>query len=805
MHTPSDRFRLFHSVIILLSILFSGWPLFSQPLDIALLHRNDAAGKPAAPYTINTQVTIQGIVTAGTGIYSPKNFEVFIQDSTGGINLFLSGSIPKAVKLGDLVRITGKVKQYYGLTEIEPVTNGITVLSENNPVPEPLLLTCDQVANSFLEDYSEPNESRLIRINDARVTAGSGLSFTLTDHSGSCILFHDLDAKLPNPPSGTFDVIGIIKQYDPSTTQPLSHEYEISPRFTSDLISKSGPIYTRQPRERDVWPDAVELGWNTDKPATSQFRYGLTPALELGAAGDSALTSEHRLSVTGLQPATLYHGAAYSTDATGTTISNPMIFMTSSTASSGLIDAYFSKSIDAKYADGDTANGSVDLSQILIERLNHARYSIDACYYSFTHSGIAEALRNAKKRGVSVRFIYDYDPSSPTPNLEISGLRDLAGIPIISDRYGSNSGQYAMHDKFVVIDYRDNSSALDDYLWVGSANATYDGSLYNGENMLLIQDETLCAAYTMEFNEMWGSGSETPDPALSRFGSRKQNNTPHLFRLNNVLIEQYMSPSDDAEQAIIDAIATSEQSIYFCMLTFTSSGIAKALENQYHSAQGFQLRGVLEKTDANDYGSKYPAMTGQGSDAWQPPADVVLDVIPDLLHHKYAIIDPAIPDVEPRLITGSHNWSNNANTVNDENILIVHDRRIANLYLQEFSQRYHDAGGKGEILSDVAAKPSAALELPDRYQLRQNYPNPFNAGTILRLHLPENGERVWLNIYDVRGTLVKKFAIDERQGGWKEVHWDGRDEAGRPLATGIYFARLAGAENAASVKLLLMR
>jgi phosphatidylserine/phosphatidylglycerophosphate/cardiolipin synthase-like enzyme len=54
------------------------------------------------------------------------------------------------------------------------------------------------------------------------------------------------------------------------------------------------------------------------------------------------------------------------------------------------------------------------------------------------------------------------------------------------------------------------------------------------------------------------------------------------------------------------------------------------------------------------------------------------------LHHKYAIIDQSQPLSDPQVVTGSHNWSNTAETTNDENTLVIHDARLANLFYQEF-------------------------------------------------------------------------------------------------------------------------
>ena len=93
-----------------------------------------------------------------------------------------------------------------------------------------------------------------------------------------------------------------------------------------------------------------------------------------------------------------------------------------------------------------------------------------------------------------------------------------------------------------------------------------------------------------------------------------------------------------------------------------------------------------------------------------------------LLHHKYAVIDAEKSSPNSVIITGSHNWSSSAETANDENTLVIHSQRIANLYLQEFKQRYVDAGGSDDIVLSV--KPFTN-EAPTSYELQQNYPNPI--------------------------------------------------------------------------------
>ena len=59
-------------------------------------------------------------------------------------------------------------------------------------------------------------------------------------------------------------------------------------------------------------------------------------------------------------------------------------------------------------------------------------------------------------------------------------------------------------------------------------------------------------------------------------------------------------------------------------------------------------------------------------------------------HHKYAIADANSISSDPTILTGSHNWSSNAENNSDENTIIIHDATIANIYLQEFTQRFNE-------------------------------------------------------------------------------------------------------------------
>lgn len=90
------------------------------------------------------------------------------------------------------------------------------------------------------------------------------------------------------------------------------------------------------------------------------------------------------------------------------------------------------------------------------------------------------------------------------------------------------------------------------------------------------------------------------------------------------------------------------------------------------------------------------------------------------------------------------------------------------------------------------------------FALPQNYPNPFNSSTVVRFGMPVAGE-VELGLYDLAGQRVATLAEGMREARSDSVRWDGRDEAGRELASGVYVYRLLAGEQVRTRKLVLVR
>ncbi|MBD3349462.1 MAG: T9SS type A sorting domain-containing protein [Candidatus Eisenbacteria bacterium] len=91
-----------------------------------------------------------------------------------------------------------------------------------------------------------------------------------------------------------------------------------------------------------------------------------------------------------------------------------------------------------------------------------------------------------------------------------------------------------------------------------------------------------------------------------------------------------------------------------------------------------------------------------------------------------------------------------------------------------------------------------------RLSLSQNCPNPFNPITTIRFAVPKTG-RIKLTVYDIAGRQVRRLIDGLSAPGRHEATWDGRDDAGERVASGVYFLRLEDGHSIASRKLVLLK
>ena len=404
--------------------------------------------------------------------------------------------------------------------------------------------------------------------------------------------------------------------------------------------------------------------------------------------------------------------------------------------SSGEISVFFNHPVDTNYSQGQNAiNLSNTLDDRLISYINACQASLDIAIYNSASpsavSGIAGAINAAYSRGVQVRVVYDGSTSSTMINL-LNG-----GIPRIASPTASQYG--IMHNKFVIFDADDVNANLP-LVWTGSTNwsvSQIDGPDRN--SAIVIQDQALAQVYKLEFEEMWGSNTATPNVAFSKFGFYKTDNTPHNLVIGGKVVQSYFSPTDGTNAQIIAAINSANSDIDIATMLITRSDIRNALINKFNS--GFTNINLVADTQnpaSNQFSTIQSALS---------PGHVVSYTSSGIMHHKFMVIDNFDSTSDPLVVVGSHNWSNSAETKNDENMVIVHDATVANQYYQAFAYLYQLSGG---IISNLS---TTDIIVPQRYKI---VPNPSHGlFTFENTSIAGNvAEPYTINIFNVLGKKV---------------------------------------------------
>lgn len=349
-------------------------------------------------------------------------------------------------------------------------------------------------------------------------------------------------------------------------------------------------------------------------------------------------------------------------------------------ASSGKIAVYFNRPVNTAVSTGENAiylNNA--MADTLIAYLNRAKYTVDIAQYNYNqsagYSSIATAINNCITRGVRVRWIYDGHESNTGLALLDTAVHTLAS---------PTTGSYGlMHNKVVIIDA--NSSDPNDAV-VSTGSTVWGINQFNVDynNTLFIQDSALAHAYLNHFNMMWGDTGSYPNLTLSRFGHMKSDLGAHIFNIGGKTVELYFSPSDHTDAHIQSAINSANTDLYVGMYTFTMSSDANAIVSK-HTAGVYTP--VIVDENSTLASAAYPILSaGLGTLLKTHTGSVIY-------HNKMMVVDPSNTCSDPLVLTGSHNWTNAADTRNDENTLIIHSDTIANIYYQSFHANYTDLGG----------------------------------------------------------------------------------------------------------------
>jgi phosphatidylserine/phosphatidylglycerophosphate/cardiolipin synthase-like enzyme len=405
-----------------------------------------------------------------------------------------------------------------------------------------------------------------------------------------------------------------------------------------------------------------------------------------------------------------------------------------------LIQVYFNhnRARGADYTDPyrQIARSGDNLEQIMVEKINSAKRSIELAVQELRLPEIAMALVKRHRAGISVRVIlensYNRSIESIRNNSEklsereqerTQNLIDLVDInqdgrlspeeidqrdaiiilqkgnvPLIDDTADHSRGTGLMHHKFMIIDK---------YITlVSSANYTLSDihgdfsnpkTVGNANHLLVIKNPQLARIFQREFDLMWGTQGEPT------FGIDKPYRQPQTIAIDQSTVTVKFSPNTESypwnitsNGVIGDTLRQAKKSVDLALFVFTEQPLANILEQRHQ--QGVQIKALIDPSFAfRDYSEGLDllgvAFSNQcrhekNNRPWQNPLNTV--GVPQLqagdkLHHKFALIDNRL------VITGSHNWSRSANHKNDETLLIIDNPTIAAHFNREFQSLYRTA------------------------------------------------------------------------------------------------------------------
>ncbi|TGE28310.1 fibronectin type III domain-containing protein [Hymenobacter metallicola] len=307
---------------------------------LALLVGGATSAHAQAPVTITAAraagpgatVVIRGTVSNGPELGGLR----YVQDKDAGLAAYsLNAQGFSSLVLGDSVELRGTLKNYNGLLEMDPISS-VKVLAKNRR-----LSIVEVPAAELAKVYAEAYEGRLVKIKGvSTLTTLNGSPLTSMNGNSNYLI----NGQKSNPirinvasagetglvgkaaPVGDFDLVGVVSQFTNSGTGG----YQILPRLYTDFILGGGlPNVMGEPVPTEMSRTGFTVTFQTQNPGDTKVEYGKTSALGTVVA-NATQTTKHNISLTDLQPGTVYYVKVSSTNSVGTS-SSPAVPMITDT------------------------------------------------------------------------------------------------------------------------------------------------------------------------------------------------------------------------------------------------------------------------------------------------------------------------------------------------------------------------------------------------------------------------------------------------------------------------------------------
>ena len=336
------------------------------------------------------------------------------------------------------------------------------------------------------------------------------------------------------------------------------------------------------------------------------------------------------------------------------------------------------------YLGPDDLRGPDDLERVIVDFIGGAKRSLDIAVQELDSVPIAQAILDARWRGVDVDLFLEQDylrsnlkgkrnqpPERPiakvgeTPadalfrtqwlddETELAQNRRILSALLRSDvQVRGDYNPKIFHQKFVLRDYRGQATPTSALL-TGSANFTVTDTHTNLNHLVIFRSAFVCRQYEVEVAQL-REGS---------FGRRAHGDVPKVYDLGGVPVKILFAPDHTPELEIVKQMLKGEKEIVFAIFTFAgSSGIDDAMLAL--AKGGMKIRGVLDRGQASQNWAAPQWLKHKNIELFVPKRSGDFAKLRKL-HHKLMVIDERI------VVAGSFNYTEPANAYNDENIFVL--------------------------------------------------------------------------------------------------------------------------------------
>jgi phosphatidylserine/phosphatidylglycerophosphate/cardiolipin synthase-like enzyme len=344
------------------------------------------------------------------------------------------------------------------------------------------------------------------------------------------------------------------------------------------------------------------------------------------------------------------------------------------------VAAFANGKIEA-YVGPQELGAADNLEQVIVDFLHGARTSLDIAVQELDSEPIAQAILDARWRGVSVNLFLEQDylrsplrgkpPKAPAPKpgetpeqalkrvqwdedeTDLAANRRILAALLRSDvEVKGDFNPQIFHQKFVLRDYRNGraTSPGNPALLSGSANFTLTDTHRNLNHVFVFRSSSVCRQYELEIEQL----------KLGRFGREIHGDVPKVFDLGGIPTKVLFAPVHTPELEIMKQMLKGEHEVCFAIFTFAgSSGIDDTMLSLARG--GMAITGAVDRGQAAQGWAAPKTMSDPRISLFQPTKASGVRK----LHHKLMVIDERI------VVAGSFNYTEPANDYNDENIFVL--------------------------------------------------------------------------------------------------------------------------------------